>query len=134
MLVLDNNLLSDYLNGVPPARRFLGGYEQDPWAVSSIVLFEAFMGSLYGYIEADPRDIRQGMQGSMEVLSVTEETAYEGLVLQRELMDRGVPVDQLDALIVGAARERGATFATSEKQFWREEVKEVVAVAEYDPY
>lgn len=46
MLVLDNNLLSDYLNGVPAARRFLEGYEQDPWAVPSIVLFEAFMGSL----------------------------------------------------------------------------------------
>lgn len=134
MLVLDNNLLSDYLNGVPAARRFLEGYEQEPWAVSSIVLFEAFMGSLYGYIEADPRDVRQGVWGSMEVLSVTEETAYEGLALQRELMDRGVPVDQLDALIVAAARERGATFATGEKQFWREEVKAVVSVAEYDPY
>lgn len=69
----------------------------------------------------------------MEVLPVTEETAYEGLALQRDLMDRGVPVNQLDAL-VGAARERGATFATGEKQFWREEVKTVVSIVEYDPY
>jgi hypothetical protein len=134
MLVLDNNLLSDYLNGVPAARRFLEDYEREPWAVPSIVLFEAFMGCLYGYIEADPTDVRYGVQSSMEVLSVTEETAYAGFALQRELMKRGVPVDQLDALIVAAAHERGATFATAEKQFWREEVKAVLSIAEYDPH
>ena len=70
----------------------------------------------------------------MDVLPVTEETAYQGLALQRELMKRGAPVDQLDVLIVGAARERGATFATAEKQFWRDEVKAVISIAEYDPY
>lgn len=40
----------------------------------------------------------------MEILPVTEETVYEGLALQRKLMDRGIPVDQLNALIVGAVR------------------------------
>ncbi|MFD1562810.1 PIN domain-containing protein [Haloarchaeobius amylolyticus] len=134
LLVLDNNLLSDYLNGEDDAREFLEEYEQDRWGVSSIVLFESLMGSLYGYIDASPGEITRAVNVSMEILETTEETAMEAHGLQEELQDRGAPVDQLDALIAASAQEHVGRFATAEKQFWTDDVQEVIPVAKYDPY
>lgn len=133
MLVLDNNLLSDYLNGTAEARAFLAEREGEEWAVSSIVLYEALMGAVYGHIGASPEVVRAGVGASMEVLATTERTAVEGQTLQGELLDRGAPVAQLDALIAASAREHGGTFATAEKQFWTDEVRSVLDVAPYDP-
>jgi predicted nucleic acid-binding protein len=134
MLVLDNNLLSDYLNGVPAAAQFLVEYEQERWAVSSIVLYEAFIGSLYDHIDVTPEETQRAVTTSMEILEVTGRTASEGMGLQRQLLERGEPVNQLDALIAGSAVEHGATFATAEKQFWNDAVQSVLSVAEYDPH
>lgn len=134
MLVLDNNLLSDYLDGTEVAQEFLGQYEQEAWAVPSIVLYEAYMGAIHGYIDATPEIIKQGVTVSMDVLDITEQTADEAAALQEELRTRGVPADHPDALIAASAREHGAVFATAEKHFWKDEVQSVVPVAEYDPY
>lgn len=38
MLVFDNNLLSDHLDGTTAARQFLQRSEQQVWAVPSLVL------------------------------------------------------------------------------------------------
>jgi tRNA(fMet)-specific endonuclease VapC len=65
MLVLDTNLLSDYLNGSDEARTFLEQREHVEWAVSSIVLYEALMGAVYGYIDASPRAVHPGMSAAM---------------------------------------------------------------------
>ncbi|WP_136603475.1 PIN domain-containing protein [Salinigranum halophilum] len=134
MLVLDNNLLSDYLDGTQAARTFLEQYEEESWAVSSIVLYEAYMGSIHGYIGGSPSTIRQAITMSMDVLDVTEETANEAASLQEELMAVGVPADHPDALIAANAREHGGTFATAEKHFWKPDVQSVLSVAKYDPY
>lgn len=134
MLCLDNNLLSDYLDGSEDARRFLENYEDEPWVVSNVVLYEAFMGSIHGYIGGDVPTIRQAVTSSMDVLDVTERTAVEAADLQNELLSRGVPADHPDSLIAANAREHGATFATAEKHFWKPEVQEVLEVAEYDPF
>jgi len=133
MLVLDNNLLSDYLDGTDAARRFLRQYDEDVWAVSSIVLYEAYMGAVHGYIEGSPDRIRRAITTSMDVLAVTDRTADEAVELQEALMSRGVPADHPDALIAASAREHGGVFATDEKHFWRDEVQSVLTVAEYDP-
>lgn len=134
MLVLDNNLLSDYLDGTDDARRFLQRYEQEAWAVPAIALYEAYMGAVHGYIDGSPDAIRRAVTSSMDVLDVTDRTADEAASLQRELMRRGVPADHPDALIAAVAREHGATFATAEKHFWDDEVRSVLSVAKYDPY
>ncbi|WP_142859829.1 PIN domain-containing protein [Salinigranum halophilum] len=134
MLVLDNNLLSDYLDGKQAARTFLEQYEEESWAVSSIVLYEAYMGSIHGYIGGSPSTIRQAITMSMDVLDVTEQTANEAASLQEELMAVGVPADHPDALIAANAREHGGTFATAEKHFWKPDVQSVLPVAKYDPY
>jgi hypothetical protein len=134
MLVFDNNLLSDYLDGKDTARVFLERYEREEWAVSAIVLYEAYMGCVHGYIDGSPDTIHQAVTMSMDILDVTEQTADEAASLQEDLMDRGVPADHPDALIAASAREHGGTFATAEKHFWKDEVQTVLSVAEYDPY
>ena len=134
MLVFDNNLLSDYLDGTETARRFLTQYEQEAWAVPSIVLYEAYMGCVHGYIDGSPAELRQAVTTSMDVLDVTEQTADEAVSLQEALLNRGVPADHPDALIAASAREHGGTFATAEKLFWKDAVQSVLAVAKYDPY
>ncbi|KDS91118.2 sugar metabolism cluster protein [Halorubrum saccharovorum] len=133
MLVLDNNVLSDYLNGTDAAREFLTVHESDPWAVSSIVLYEALMGATYGYIDVEPATMRQAVTGSMRVLDVTERTATEARRLQDDLLEEGSPVDQLDALIAASAVEHGGTFATAEKTFDSDTVRSVLDVAVYEP-
>lgn len=134
MLVFDNNLLSDYLDGKDAARQFLQRYEQDMWAVPSLVLYEAYMGSVHGYIGGSPTEIKHAVTSSMDVLDVTAQTAAEAATLQDELLSRGVPADHPDALIAASAREHGGMFATAEKHFWDEDVQSVLSVAEYDPY
>lgn len=134
MIVFDNNLLSDYLDGKAPAREFLQAHEDEAWAVPSIVLYEAYMGGVHGYIDGSPDVIRQAVTGSMDVLAVTERTANETVSLQEALLDCGVPADHPDALIAAFAREHGGRFATAEKHFWQDEVQSVLDVAVYDPY
>jgi predicted nucleic acid-binding protein len=133
MLVLDNNLLSDYLDGRESARAFLGGYDAEAWAVPTIVLYEAYMGCIHGYIGGSPETIREAVTASMEVLAVTGRTADEAAALQEKLLEQGVPADHPDALIAASAREHGATFATAERHFWRDEVRSVLDVAAYEP-
>jgi len=133
LLVLDNNLLSDYLNGTDNSRAFLTEFERDRWGAPSIVLFESLMGSHYVHIDATPDQIIQGVSSSMEILETRTETAIEAHDLQATLHDRGTPVDQLDALIAASALEHGGRFATAEKQFWTDEVQDVLPVEAYDP-
>jgi len=133
VLVLDNNVLSDYLNGTAAAEEFLTAHETDEWAVPSIVLYEALMGATYGYISAEPATVRQAVTGSMRVLDATERTAVEARRLQADLLDEGSPVDQLDALIAASAIEHGGTFATAEKTFASDAVRSVLDVAVYEP-
>jgi len=134
MLVFDNNLLSDYLDGKASARQFLRQYENQAWAVPSIVLYEAYMGCVHGYIDGTPAEIRQAVTTAMDVLPVTNRTADEAVSLQEELLSRGVPADHPDTLIAATAREHGGTFATAEKHFWKDDVQTVLPVAVYDPY
>ncbi len=134
MLVFDNNLLSDYLDGKESARQFLQEHEQEVWAVPSIVLYEAYMGCVHGYIDGTPETIRHAVEASMEILPVTAQTANEAVAVQETLLSRGVPADHPDALIAATAREHGGTFATAEKHFWKDEVQSVLPVAAYNPY
>lgn len=133
MLVFDTTLPSDYLDGKESARAFLQQYEQDEWAVPSIVLYQAYRGAIHGYIDASPAVIRRAVTTSMNVLDLTERTATEAASLQESLLSRGVPADNPDALIAASAREHGGTFVTAEKHFWKDDVQSVLSGAEYDP-
>jgi len=133
MLILDNTLLSDYLDGKDAARDFLTTYEHEEWAVSSIVLYESYMGQLHGYISGTRGEVTEAISASMAVLYVTEETAREAAELQEALRNRGVLADYPDALIAASAREHGGRFATADQHFWNEDVQTVLDVEEYRP-
>jgi len=132
VLVLDTSLLSDYLEGHSAAMLFLDDYEAEQWAVPAVACSEAFMASVHGYVDADVPAVRTAIESSMQVLDVTMRTATEAATLQRALMERGCPAEQLDALLAASAIEHGATFATADEFFWADPVQEVVPVAEYD--
>lgn len=134
MLFLDNNVLSRYLQGEASAAEFLEAYEDDEWAICSIVLYEAMEAAIHGYIDADPGTLKQHLTASFDVVPITGRTAMVAQQLQRDLMDRGVQADHPDTLIVASASEHGGTFATAEKLYWRDDVQDIVDVAEYDPY
>lgn len=65
---------------------------------------------------------------------MTGRTVDEAVKLQAELIERGVPAATPDVLVDSNARELGGTFATVERRFGQNEVREVLAVAAYDPY
>ena len=131
MLVIDNSLLSDYLTGRPAARAFLDDWTDEPWAISSIVEFEALAGALYGHSDLPFESIESAISPMVDVLDVTGATAMEAARLQSTLVDRGVPAEHPDVLIAAAASENGATFATADQFFWQDDVQDVLAVAEY---
>ncbi len=133
MLCFDGTLLGDYLDGTDDARRFLQRHESEPWAVSSIVLYEALMGVAHGYVDGDVATVEQAVTASMDVLDVTARTAVEAAELQEALLARGRLVDYRSALVAASAREHGATFATAEAQFRTDDVRAVLDVAIYDP-
>lgn len=134
MLVLDDTLLGDYLDGKAEARTFLEGYEGEVWAVPATVLYGACMAGLHGYADGSPETIRRAVTMSMDVLDVTERTVEEAVDLQAELLERGVPGAPPNVLVAASALEHGGTFATAERHFWKDEVREVLPVAVYDPY
>ncbi len=70
----------------------------------------------------------------MEVPETRMETVLEAHDLQAILHGRDAPVDQLDALIAAPALKHGGRFATAEKQFWTDEVQDVLPVEAYDSY
>lgn len=133
MLVLDNNVLSDYLTGTDDARSLLEQYESETWAISSIVLYEAMMGATHGFIGDDPETVRRGITNSMDVLDVTDRTASEANAIQEELQRSGILLDHPDALIAASAREHGGAFVTAEKTFLDDDVRSVLDVVQYDP-
>lgn len=130
MLALDNNLLSDYLSGEESARQFLLDYEDEPWAVASVTLYEAFMGANYGYITGTIDDIWRATD-DFERLSFTPETARRAGELQQAVMDSGAQLGAVDAMTAAAADEVGATIATNDKTFWKPEVTAHLDVAKY---
>lgn len=133
MLVIDTSLLSEYLDGEPAARDFLAQRADEPWAVPSLVLYEASMGAVDGYIGGTPAEVQSSVRSAMSVLDVTAATAAEASELQEDLMARGTPGETIDVLAAAAAREHGGRFATADRFFWQEEVGEVLEVDPYRP-
>jgi predicted nucleic acid-binding protein len=131
MLCFDNNLLADYLDGEPPARKFLEQYDDDVWAVPSLALFEAYMGAIHGLPRGSIDDVYAATRG-FEVLPLTDETARSAARLQSDLKDDGLELDNTDAIMAAAAHDAGAAFATNEKTFRKDPVRDRIDVAVYE--
>lgn len=131
-LCLDTNLLGDYLDGADAARAFLEEYEAQPWAVPSLVLFEAYMGAIYGRPRGSIEDVRAATR-EFEVFDIGDDTAFRAARLQSALKESGVELEFIAAILVAAADEHGATFATNDAALLDPAVRERVRVVEYAP-
>ncbi|MFC6989968.1 PIN domain-containing protein [Haloplanus sp. GCM10025708] len=130
MLCVDANLLTDYLDGVDAARAFLKEYETEPWAVPSLALFEVYMGAIYGHPRGTVDDVYEATR-EFEVLGIDDGTVLRAARLQEELKGEGVELGFVDAILVAAADEVGATFATNDGTPLQSEVRERIHVVEY---
>jgi len=130
MLCFDTNLLGDYLDGVDAARTFLEEYETEPWAVPSLVLFEAYMGAIYGRPRGAVDDVYAATR-EFEVLAIGDDTVLRAARIQDELKSAGVELEFVDAILVAAADEHGASFATNDGGILDPAVKERVDIVEY---
>lgn len=133
MLCLDSNVVSDYLTGHEPARRFLDKHPREDLVVTATTMVELYMGALYGHFDGDLDDTREAIGWlGLDILEHDSRTALESARLQQELMDRGAPLAAMDAMIVATARMNGATLATNDSDFLNDEVRAVLDVVEYD--
>lgn len=130
MLCFDSNLLGDYLDGADAAKAFLEGFEAEPWAVPSLVLFEAYMGAIYGRPRGTVDDVHAATR-EFEVLAVGDDTVLRAAHLQEDLKSDGVELEFVDAILVAAANEHGATFATNDGGILDAAVEKRVDVVEY---
>lgn len=132
MIVLDTNVVSDYITGHPAAASFFEEHEDEQWAVSTITVYETTMGAVHGHLDGDPAAIRAGVEQTFDVLPVDNDVVRVATALQSELLDAGVPVETQDALIAGTARYYGGRLVTNDQMFWNPAVRSVLAVAEYE--
>ncbi|AZH23854.1 PIN domain-containing protein [Haloplanus aerogenes] len=130
MLCFDTNLLGDYLDGIAAAKVFLEGYETEPWAVPSLVLFEAYMGAIYGRPRGTIEDVYAATR-EFEVLDIGDDTVLRAARLQKDLESSGIELESVDALLVASADEHGATFATNDGTLLEPAVGERIDVIEY---
>lgn len=133
MLCLDSNVVSDYLAGHEPARRFLDEHSHEDLVVTAATMVELYMGALYGHFDGDLEDTREAIGWlGLDVLEHDSRTAFESARLQQELMARGAPLAAMDAMIGATIRMNGAVLATNDSDFLNDDVRAVLDVVEYD--
>lgn len=112
VVVIDSDVLIDYLRGLREARAFIEGLRRGGvrLATTAINIFELAWGA-YKLGEARLRDVDR-LSKALLVLSVTEREALKAGEEMGYLESLGVPVDLRDVLIGVTARENGAPVAT----------------------
>lgn len=132
MICFDNVLLSDYLTGEPEAKEFLEPHADDVWCVSSVVLYEAMMGALYGHVDGSVDAVRNATT-EFETADVSDRTARNAVQLQERLQDLGHQLEARDALIAGSTVEVGGRLATEDATLRAAGETELLDVVEYEP-
>lgn len=98
--LLDTNILIDYLNGIPAARKELNHYETR--AISIVTWMEVMCGG-----EPELADTTRAFLGRFTVISISEAIAERAVNLRRE---RNLKLP--DAIILATAVESGLTLVT----------------------
>lgn len=112
VVVIDSDVLIDYLRGLREARTFIEGLRRGGAkpATTAINIFELAWGA-YKLGEARLRDVER-LSKALLVLSVSEREALKAGEEMGYLESLGVPVDLRDILVGVTARENGAPVAT----------------------
>lgn len=98
--LFDSNILIDYLNGIPAAKKEFQLYELR--AISVITWMEVMVGGAF-----NDDKITRGFLASFEIIAVTEAVAERAVKLRREKRMK-LP----DAIILASAIEHGLLFVT----------------------
>ncbi|HET7626182.1 MAG TPA: type II toxin-antitoxin system VapC family toxin [Verrucomicrobiae bacterium] len=96
-LLLDTDVLIDYLRDTPPAVTFLEGLTQ-PAAISAISVAELYSGVR----EGREREALASFLGAFQILPLDEEIAKRGGLIRRDY-GRSHGIGLADALIAGTA-------------------------------
>ncbi|WP_247729515.1 type II toxin-antitoxin system VapC family toxin [Halovivax limisalsi] len=120
MNCLDTNVLIDYLEGDPAVGAFIEAHESVPMFAPVPALFEVFIGASRLRGETGIERARSDLDW-LEPVPLTIGGAAEAARIDAELHASGEPIDSLDTLIAGVAREAGATVVTRDGHFERVE-------------
>lgn len=106
MILLDTDVLIDFLRGRPEAREFIAALPRDV-AVSAITVAELHVGVREGH----ERQALDALLATFQILPLDAETARQGGLLRRDYgKSHGVGLN--DALIAATARNHDLPLAT----------------------
>ena len=118
MICLDSSFLVDYLRGRDYTQAFLKevGAEVSV-VVPTIVLHELYTGALRK-TGRSIEDVDEALVG-IDVVGFDAGAAAESADIRATLLDRGEPINRLDMLIAGVARQVGATVVAVDRDYDR---------------
>lgn len=121
MKCLDSSVLSDYLRSDSPrherAADVIESY-RGVWYAPTPVLWEALRYGAQTKRREEVTETALALDWT-EPLPATAAAVREAAVIEAELLDRGAPINAVDMLIAGIAREAGATIVTRDRDFSR---------------
>jgi predicted nucleic acid-binding protein len=105
-LLIDTNILIDYLRQKEEARGFLEGLQETP-LISALTVAELYAGVR----EGEERQRTEVFLGTFEVVPVTQELAQQGGLFRRDYAPKH-GTDLADGIIAATVKDRKARLAT----------------------
>jgi predicted nucleic acid-binding protein len=129
MICLDNDVFSRYASqeSYPAVTSYLSDHSTEPWLVPSIVLFEYLQRySAHNTIKNERQKAEQSVDG---VIPVDADVAQQAANLRARLAAAGTSLAVPDLLVAAAARAKGCTLATRNKNdFDKRPIHELMSV------
>jgi predicted nucleic acid-binding protein len=120
MTVLDSSFIIDYWEGEPYAKTFLGGLsDTEPVWVPTLVLYELYAGALLSDSPADTITSVATDLDWADPLPFDDGAAREAADIRADLSQRGEPINPVDMLIAGIARDASMTLVACDDHFDR---------------
>lgn len=107
-MILDSSALIDFLDSEADhhddARQYIKDRPIQPWFSPTLVLFEVYQYQAREHGRDGVVDLAERLEW-LEPLEFTEQAAREAAVIDAELMAVGNPINMMDVLIAGIARD-----------------------------
>ena len=112
MILLDTNILIQYLKGLDSVVQRLQDASPRDVAIPSVVAYELEYGTLKTG-SARRREVASGLLAKFTQVPLDHDAAREAARIRVELEAQGVVIGPMDLLIAGTATSRGALLVTS---------------------
>ena len=124
MICLDTSVCRDYLGGRAYAEdlpdRLEATFGADavfPALAPTVVLYELYTGALRSESPNETPDAVTTALSWTTPAGLSDAAAREAAEIRATLLDRGEPINAVDYLIAGIARDRGATVVSADGDF-----------------